>query len=105
MATRVGRISTLMKGPLAASFVDVINESHMHGVPPESETHLKVVVVSPQFEGVSLLKRHQKVQELLKEELDTGLHALSIVAKTQAEWEKMQGQVEASPKCRGGFGK
>lgn len=42
MATRVLRIRTLMQGPLSASHVDIINESHMHGVPPDSETHLKV---------------------------------------------------------------
>ncbi|OXA59709.1 Protein BolA [Folsomia candida] len=105
MATRVLRIRTLMQGPLSASHVDIINESHMHGVPPDSETHLKVVVVSPQFDGLSLLKRHQKVQELLKEELESGLHALSIIAKTEAEWAKMSGPVDPSPKCMGGFGK
>ncbi len=44
MATRIARIKTLMQGPLSASHVDIINESHMHGVPPESETHLKVLL-------------------------------------------------------------
>lgn len=37
--------------------------------------------------------------------METGLHALSIVAKTEGEWAKIQGNVEPSPKCMGGFGK
>ena len=31
----------------------VINESYMHNVPKGSETHFKVVVVSPEFNEVS----------------------------------------------------
>lgn len=44
MATRIARIRTLMQG-LSATHVDIINESHMHGVPPDSETHLKVCLL------------------------------------------------------------
>lgn len=36
--------------------LDVINESHMHNVPPGSETHFKVVVVSENFDGLPLIK-------------------------------------------------
>ncbi|ODN05696.1 BolA-like protein [Orchesella cincta] len=104
MATRVERINNVLQAELTPIHLDIINESHMHNVPKESETHLKVVVVSSKFNGVPLVRRHQKVQELLKPELDTGLHALSIVARTEAEWEKTK-TVPASPNCQGGFGK
>jgi stress-induced morphogen len=81
----------------------------MHNVPAGSETHFKVLVVSSRFSDVSLVKRHRMVNEALKSELDSGLHALSIVAKTEEQWRKMVGEgkaeVESSPKCRGGFGK
>ena len=36
------------------SQLEVVNESHMHSVPPNSETHFKVLVVSEAFEGVIL---------------------------------------------------
>ena len=49
------------------------------------------------------------VNEALSVELNEGLHALSIVAKTEEQWRKMvedgKGAVEGSPQCRGGFGK
>lgn len=45
------------------------------------------------------------MNEILKEELQNGVHALSIVAKTPKQWEESVKEVEPSPNCRGGFGK
>lgn len=36
--------------------LDIFNESHMHNVPPGSETHLKLVVVSDKFHNMSLIQ-------------------------------------------------
>jgi BolA protein len=36
--------------------LDIFNESHMHNVPPGSETHFKVVVVSDKFNNLPLIK-------------------------------------------------
>ena len=44
------------------------------------------------------------VNELLAQELATGVHALSIVAKTPGQWGEGRA-VDKSPACRGGFGK
>lgn len=49
------------------------------------ETHFNLRVVSEEFEGKSLVKRHRLIYNLLQEELQNGLHALSIVAKTPSE--------------------
>lgn len=65
--------------------------SHQHaghaGVRGSSggETHFNLRVVSKEFEGKSLVKRHRLVYGLLQEELQSGLHALSIDAKTPSE--------------------
>ena len=85
--------------------LEVINESHMHNVPLNSETHFKVVVVSDQFNDVkSPLQRHRLVNATLKTELDGPVHALSIVAKSPAQWEKSSKEIPASPNCKGGDG-
>ncbi|PRP80829.1 hypothetical protein PROFUN_11244 [Planoprotostelium fungivorum] len=78
---------------VSRAFVNVINESYMHNVPKGSETHFKVVVVSSNFEGQGLVDRHRAVNELLSDELKSGVHALSILAKTPAQWEKSGGQL------------
>ncbi|KAL5981908.1 hypothetical protein ACLOJK_015975 [Asimina triloba] len=51
----------------------------------DGETHFNVRIVSKEFEGKSLLKRHRLVYGVLQEELNSGLHALSIDAKTPSE--------------------
>ena len=49
------------------------------------ETHFRVTVVSPAFEGKSALERHRLVNAALKEELAGPVHALAIKALTPAE--------------------
>ena len=99
-------IETAIRTKLSATFapveLQVVNESHMHSVPPNSETHFKVVVVGDAFEGKSLVMRHRAVNKALKDELAAGLHALSIEALTPTQWAERAGAVMASPQCRGG---
>nr|SVE73329.1 EOG090X0K4K [Ceriodaphnia reticulata] len=90
---------------LAPNHLEIFNESYMHNVPKGSETHFKVVVVSDKFESTSLLQRHRLVNEILKDELKNGVHALSIVAKTPSQWEDSSKVTEKSPACKGGFGR
>ncbi|XP_038897655.1 sufE-like protein 1, chloroplastic/mitochondrial [Benincasa hispida] len=51
----------------------------------DGETHFNLKVVSKEFEGKSLVKRHRLIYNLLQDELQSGLHALSISAKTPDE--------------------
>ena len=89
-------------GALVPEHLEVINESHMHSVPPGSESHFKLVIVSPAFEGLSRVERHQKVNGILAQELENGLHALSMETHTAPEWQKRGGKTMDSPLCRGG---
>ncbi|ETN63481.1 bolA [Anopheles darlingi] len=90
---------------LSPVHLEVVNESYMHNVPKGSETHFKVLVVSPQFEGLPLIKRHRLVNDIVKTQLAGDfVHALSIVAKTPQQWDPNY-TLEPSPNCKGGFGK
>jgi stress-induced morphogen len=81
--------------------LEILNESYMHSVPKGSETHFKVIVVSDAFKGMQLIEKHRSVQNCLKEELQSGVHALSIVARTEEEWSK-NNTIQQSPPCLGG---
>ncbi|XP_078061630.1 bolA-like protein 1 [Mustelus asterias] len=94
-------IHTKLEQCLAPAHLQVINESYMHAVPAGSETHFKVVVVSERFEGVPLLQRHRMVNEALRQELQTRVHALSIQAKTPRQW-GAEPHIDKSPACLGG---
>lgn len=82
--------------------LDVENESHMHSVPVNSETHFKVVVVSSLFEGKRSVARHQMIYASLSEELEGPVHALALHTYTEQEWAERQAQSPDSPDCLGG---
>lgn len=85
---------------LAPEVLELVNESHMHSVPPGSESHFKAVVVSQQFTGLNAVKRHQRVYSSLGD-LMAKIHALALHTYTPVEWAARQ-QAPASPNCLGG---
>ena len=94
------QIEQKVQGALVPVHLEVLNESYMHSVPPNSETHFKVLVVSEQFEGKRLLARHRMLNQLLTDELNQGVHALALHTLTPTEWQA-RGSVPESPPCRG----
>jgi len=95
-------IETKLSNALAPNHLEVLNESHMHSVPPGSESHFKLIIVSDAFDGASRVARHQKVNGVLADELSGVIHALSMETYTADEWEKREGRTLASPACHGG---
>ena len=87
---------------LAPAHLEVINESHQHSVPPGSESHFKVVLVSAAFEGKRSVARHQQVYKVLAAELAGGVHALALHTYTPAEWSERAARAPDSPACMGG---
>ena len=95
------QIEDKIAAALSPSYLAVVNESHMHAVPPNSGTHFKLVVVSSEFEGKRAVQRHQRVYGLLAEELAGEVHALALHTFTPEEWDASDNAPE-SPKCLGG---
>ncbi len=87
---------------LQPEYLEVANESHMHNVPPGSESHFKVTVVTSEFDNKMLVARHRILNQLLKEELDGPVHALSLHTLTPNEWQEKNGEIRKSPPCLGG---
>jgi BolA protein len=95
-------IEQRLRAEFAPGFIEVVNESDQHNVPPASETHFKVVLVSHRFDGQRKVARHQQVYALLAEQLAGPVHALALHTYTDEEWRSKQGLAPASPECRGG---
>ncbi|AMW27050.1 MULTISPECIES: BolA family protein [Arthrospira] len=52
--------------------------------------HLQAVVVSPLFEGKTLVKQHQMVYKAVREAMATeAIHALALKTYTPQEWSKV----------------
>ncbi|MEJ2397528.1 MAG: BolA/IbaG family iron-sulfur metabolism protein [Gammaproteobacteria bacterium] len=82
---------------IQAMHLQVVNESNNHNVPPGSESHFKVVLVSKDFAGKNLLARHRLVNGLLAEELQSRIHALALHTYTEEEWREQNGDAPMSP--------
>lgn len=83
------RITKKLEENLQPLHLEVINESQYHaghhGSPGSGESHFRVRVVSAAFAGLSRIARHRLVNELLADELKSGVHALAIKALTPDE--------------------
>ena len=95
-------IESLLQSGLNPSHLQVVNESFMHNVPPNSETHFKVVIVSEAFDGKRSVARHQSVYSLLGEQLSGPVHALALHTFTGEEWRNSEESAPDSPQCLGG---
>ncbi len=51
----------------------------------------EAIVISPEFEGLTMVKEHQMVYATVNEHIASGaLHALSIKAYTPGEWDSIK---------------
>ena len=82
-------------------FFSVENESHLHSSGRGTESHFKCVIVSNVFDGMRKVQRHQRVYQLLADELNSGVHALALHLFTVEEWDELNEKIPASTKCAG----
>jgi BolA protein len=87
--TRQQRLQRRLVEALAPSAIDVVDESHRHaghaGARPGGETHYHVAIISTRFAGMSRIARHRLVHEIVHDEFENGLHALSLKLLTPDE--------------------
>ncbi|MDF7674922.1 BolA family transcriptional regulator [Acetobacteraceae bacterium ESL0709] len=96
---RAERMRLVLEKALQPTELTIIDDSRRHArhvermavadkvkVPgAEGQTHYKMEIRSAKFDGLGRLARHRLVQDLLKTEFDTGLHALTLVLKGATE--------------------
>ncbi|MDE0518100.1 MAG: BolA family transcriptional regulator [Oligoflexia bacterium] len=85
---------------LQIELLEIVNESPYHQVPEGAETHFRVLIVSNDFKDLSTVKRHQKVYQILKEELQGPVHAFSQRTFTPEEWKDTNSPISSSPPCQ-----
>jgi BolA protein len=87
--TAKDNITKKLRDAFLPESLDVTDESHLHeghsGHRPGGETHFRVYIVSPAFEGKSRIERHRMINALLAPELAGPVHALAIKAHAPGE--------------------
>lgn len=55
--------------------------------------HFQALIVTPEFDGLSLIKRHRRVYDILGAHIDSDvLHAISMRTLTPAQWREEAGR-------------
>jgi BolA protein len=82
-------ITNKLREAFTPESLDVTDESHLHeghaGHRPGGETHFRVYIVSPAFQGKSRIERHRMINSALAAELAGSVHALAIKAQAPGE--------------------
>ena len=80
------QIEAVLTEKFAPSALEVVDESELHhghaGWREGGNTHFRVKIASPAFEGMSRVNQHRAINAALADQFDAGLHALAIEVKT-----------------------
>ena len=79
------KIDKLLRDNLNVSKLIIRNDSNKHNVPPNSESHFSVQIVSDDFQELSQIQRHKIVYKAI-EGILTEIRAFSITAMTTLEF-------------------
>ncbi len=87
--TRAGRMEQVLRTALNPSVLEVIDESGRHaghaGARDGGETHYALTIVSQTFSGLNRIARSRMVNDLLANEFNSGLHAVSLLLRSPDE--------------------
>jgi BolA protein len=86
-------METIIRQKLTAALnplvLEILDESHKHaghaGAHPGGSSHFRIHAVSPVFTLLSRIERHRLIHNLLKEELETSIHALALNLRSPEE--------------------
>ena len=75
---------------------EALPDAEVYVVDPQQDgQHFEAIVISPSFEGLSLVKQHQCVMTPLKEAFATSVHALALKTFTPEKWEQAKSHYPA----------
>jgi BolA protein len=85
---RIEMIRSRLEAAFAPELLEIEDESHLHAGHEGAKSgggHFQVTIVSPSFEGKSLIERHRMVYGALGDAMQTEIHALGIKAYASGE--------------------
>ena len=76
------RIHKKLTAELKIKFLEIKNNSYLHkghsGDNGTMETHFAIIIEAEELKNLPRIKAHQRVNQILKDEFNKGLHALEI---------------------------
>ncbi|RYE06326.1 MAG: BolA family transcriptional regulator [Rickettsiaceae bacterium] len=79
--TRINRIKQILSA-LKPQYLEIVDQTPNHSkhLKPDSppETHINLIMAADSLNNMLLVEQHRIIKDMLKQEFDTGMHALSI---------------------------
>jgi BolA protein len=89
------RIEQILRERFRPDHFQLVDESQLHaghaGAAESGGGHYRVLVVSKEFAGRSLLEQHRLVNEALQSMIGNEIHAISIKTLTPEQWSRPAG--------------
>ena len=99
--TMADTIAGKLEEALSPQEIEVRDVSHKHaghsGWREGGETHFRVRIVAPGFEGMTRIARHRAVNTCLASAFDQGMHALAVEARAPGEPDPRGGGRASAP--------
>ena len=80
---RISAFDEDLRKAFQVSDLSIEDESHLHAGHAGAATgggHFKLIIIAPEFKGLSLVARHRMVYAALNRHIPKEIHALTIVA-------------------------
>jgi BolA protein len=87
-------IEARLRESLAATHVEVVDESHLHAGHAGARSgggHYRALIVSERFAGLSRVKAQQLVYQAMGAWMGREIHALSMQTFTPEDWNRREG--------------
>ncbi|MAV65281.1 MAG: BolA family transcriptional regulator [Candidatus Marinimicrobia bacterium] len=86
------KIEELIKSQLNVSAIEIVDFSAKHKGHKGNDGggHFQAVIISEDFEGLTLIKRHQKIYSILGDLLKKEIHAFSMKTYTPEEFKNIK---------------
>lgn len=86
--TRAKQIESTLRSVLNIAYCEISNtsENHKGHSAFSEESHFEIIIVSPDFNGLTKISRHRMVLGMLREQFELGLHSLSMKLWTEDEY-------------------
>jgi BolA family transcriptional regulator, general stress-responsive regulator len=87
LSVAAGDIDAALREALAATALEVQDDSHLHAghAGAREGRHFSVRITSPRFKGLGRVARHRLVYDALHALMPRGIHALAIDARVPDE--------------------
>ena len=86
------RIENLIKSQLKVSAIEIVDFTAQHEGHKGNEGggHFQAVIISDDFQGLSLLERHKKIYAILGNLMQNEIHAFSMKTYTNEEFQNLK---------------